>query len=60
MIRSVPLFTQSEVALALRIPAARLSRAVRRGLVTPDFQTNQANLFLPRSVKRLARIKTLN
>jgi hypothetical protein len=54
-----PLFTQTEVALALNIPLTTFWRAVRRGLVRPDFQTNQLNLFRPSTVKKLSQKKNL-
>jgi len=50
-----PLFTANELAGALAMPAMRLSRLIRRGRIVPDFQTNQANLFKPRTAAKLLR-----
>lgn len=51
------LLTQREAARVLLITAPRLARAVKRGAVRPDFVANMANLFLPDTIKMIARKK---
>jgi hypothetical protein len=53
--RPIALFTQREAARALEITAPRLARAVRRGAIRPDFIANAATLFLPATIKAIAR-----
>jgi hypothetical protein len=49
-----PLITMSELSARLELPAIRMSRLIRRGVVRPDYICDSAILFRPSSVKHIA------
>ena len=56
----IPVFTGHEAARVLGVNQVRFSRAVRKGVIVPDFIANGArgiDLFLPGSVRTLRRRK---
>jgi hypothetical protein len=55
MKKPIPLFTGREAARALAITQPRFARAVLQGVVVPDFVSNNVDLFLPATVKRIAK-----
>ena len=46
----LPLLTTTELAKILDVTQMRLLRAIRRGILEPDFTTMTINLFRPASV----------
>jgi hypothetical protein len=51
--KSIPVFTATEAAMVLRNSQPRLWRAIRKGKVQPDFCSNNADLFLPETVRQI-------
>jgi hypothetical protein len=56
----LPLLTTTELGKILRIPPMRITRAIRRGLLRPDFTTLTINLFRPASVPQITKALGLN
>jgi len=57
--QSKPLFTTREISKVLGVNPMRLSRAIRRGLLRPDFETLSLSLFRPSRVPRIMRLLQL-
>jgi hypothetical protein len=51
--KPIALFSGREAAMALKISQMRLSRAIRRGTLQPDYVTNAADLFSLKSIRQL-------
>jgi hypothetical protein len=49
----IALFTGREAARSLGVTQPRLARAIRSGVIRPDFIANAVDLFLPDTVRHL-------